>query len=461
MAEAGRQDVRLRHPPEREKPARLKKILHFSPSLSIMKSFRSSQLLLSSRRQRPASDRAASAILPRFRGMISGNESETRGKPWIHIGDYGKMKGGTTTGRSEKERAKKAAGQEAAAGRKEPAERRKQREAAEKSILRRARYDAVCKRLLSERIILGWMMRECLEEFRGCSPQEIAANYIEDGVRVGDLPLIYGIRNEDVSQEEGTVFYDIRFLANAPSGGERIRLIVNVEAQNEFYPGYPLIKRGIYYGSRLICAQYGTEFTGSHYEKIKKVYSIWICTGAPKKRRGSITEYAIGERNRAGCVREQKEHYDLMTVIQICLGEGSEKESAGAGGKLPRLLELLLVSDRPAEEKKAILQEEYQIPMTQSIEGEVEKMCNLSQGIENRGIRKGRQEGIREGRREGRREEREELLKNLMKTTGWSLKKSMEALKISSEEEERLKKLLEEEPEKDRKAVLQKRRFEV
>ena len=363
------------------------------------------------------------------------------------------MKGGTNTGRNEKERAKKAAGQEAAAGRKEPAERRKQREAAEKSILRRARYDAVCKRLLSERIILGWMMRECLEEFRGCSPQEIAANYIEDGVRVGDLPLIYGIRNEDVSQEEGTVFYDIRFLANAPSGGERIRLIVNVEAQNEFYPGYPLIKRGIYYGSRLICAQYGTEFTGSHYEKIKKVYSIWICTGAPKKRRGSITKYAIGERNRAGCVREQKEHYDLMTVIQICLGEGSEKESAGAGGKLPRLLELLLVSDRPAEEKKAILQEEYQIPMTQSIEGEVEKMCNLSQGIENRGIRK--------GRKEGRREEREELLKNLMKTTGWSLKQSMEALKISSEEEERFKKLLEEEPEKDRKAVLQKRRFEI
>ena len=145
--------------------------------------------------------------------------------------------------------------------------------------------------------------------------------------------------------------------------------------------------------------------------------------------------------------------------------EGSEKESAGAGGKLPRLLELLLVSDRPAEEKKAILQEEYQIPMTQSIEGEVEKMCNLSQGIENRGIRKGRQEGIREGRREGkregRREEREELLKNLMKTTGWSLKESMEALKISSEEAERFKKLLEEEPEKDRKAVLQKRRFEV
>ena len=52
-------------------------------------------------------------------------------------------------------------------------------------------------------------------------------------------------------------------------------------------------------------------------------------------------------------------------------------------------------------------------------------------------------------------------MKNLMKTMGWSLKQSMEALKISSEEEERLKKLLEEEPEKDRKAVLQKRRFEV
>ena len=72
------------------------------------------------------------------------------------------------------------------------------------------------------------------------------------------------------------------FFAVAPVSGELIRLIINIEAQNDYYPGYPLIKRGLYYCSRMISAQYGTEFTGSHYEQIKKVYSIWICINPPR-----------------------------------------------------------------------------------------------------------------------------------------------------------------------------------
>ena len=42
-------------------------------------------------------------------------------------------------------------------------------------------------------------------------------------------------------------------------------------------PGYPIPKRGIYYGSRLISAQRGTVFKNQEYGKIKKVVSIWIC----------------------------------------------------------------------------------------------------------------------------------------------------------------------------------------
>ncbi len=41
----------------------------------------------------------------------------------------------------------------------------------------RARYDAACKRLLSEKIILAWIMKSCLEEYRDCTVQEIAGNY--------------------------------------------------------------------------------------------------------------------------------------------------------------------------------------------------------------------------------------------------------------------------------------------
>ena len=80
------------------------------------------------------------------------------------------------------------------------------------------------------------------------------------------------------------MFYDVRFDAIAPKSAdsteqeEVIRLIINVEAQTKFKPGYPLTKRAIYYCSRMISAQHGPIFTKSEYGKIRKVYSIWICT---------------------------------------------------------------------------------------------------------------------------------------------------------------------------------------
>ena len=52
------------------------------------------------------------------------------------------------------------------------------------------------------------------------------------------------------------------------------------------------------------------------------------------------------------------------------------------------------------EEKLDILKNEYHIPMEKSIEEDVKVMCNLSDGIEERGIIKGRAEGKAEGRTE-------------------------------------------------------------
>ena len=167
-------------------------------------------------------------------------------------------------------------------------------------------------------------------------------------------------------------------------------MIINVEAQNDFYPGYPIIKRGIYYGARMISSQYGTVFTKSHYEKIQKVYSIWICMNPPKKRNNTITEYGLTEKNHVGNVREKEEFYDLINVVMICLGE-DEKETSN---ELLRLLDVLLSSDRRAKEKKSILENEFKIHMTEKMEEEVAYMCNLSDGVENKGIQKGIKIGI-------------------------------------------------------------------
>ena len=68
----------------------------------------------------------------------------------------------------------------------------------------------------------------------------------------------------------------------------------------------------------MISSQYGTEFTETQYEKIRKVYSIWICPNPPKKRENTITRYCVQEENLVGQVLEQKENYDLLTVVMIC-----------------------------------------------------------------------------------------------------------------------------------------------
>ena len=162
-------------------------------------------------------------------------------------------------------------------------------------------------------------------------------------------------------------------------------MIINVEAQNDFYPGYPIIKRGIYYLARMISSQYGTVFTQSHYEKIQKVYSVWICMNPPKERKNTITGYSLTETQYVGKVKEKEEYYDLMSAITVCLGKNEDETEH----ELLRLLDVLLSSDKKAKEKKELLENEFQIPMTERIETEVEHMCNLSDGVEQKGIEKG------------------------------------------------------------------------
>ena len=42
----------------------------------------------------------------------------------------------------------------------------------------KAAYDAACKRLLSEKMILAWIMKECVQEYAGMDVREIV-KYIE------------------------------------------------------------------------------------------------------------------------------------------------------------------------------------------------------------------------------------------------------------------------------------------
>ena len=94
-----------------------------------------------------------------------------------------------------------------------------------------------------------------------------------------------------------------------------------------------------------------------------------------------------------GEVKETKSHYDLMAAVMICLGEPGDENYSG----ILRLLDVLFSVETNPKEKGQILENDFSIKMTQSIESEVSLMCNLSKGIEERGIEKGKQEERQRG----------------------------------------------------------------
>lgn len=258
---------------------------------------------------------------------------------------------------------------------------------------RKARYDAECKQVLSEKGILAQILKDCTEEFHSCSIEDIVNKYIQGSPEVGQVTVmpaetkVESTHTEDKSSTEGTVFYDIRFNAIAPVDGKLIRLIINIEAQNDFHPGYPLLKRAMFYGCRMISSQYGTVFVRSEYGKIEKVYTIWVCMEPTEKWAYTITRYHMEEENIIGNAKAPKADYDLITPVLVCLGEKKYTELQG----VLRMLNLLFVDNVSKDEKIKTLRQDFGIQTTPKLEKGVAEMCNLSDGIERRGEKRGRE----------------------------------------------------------------------
>ena len=209
-------------------------------------------------------------------------------------------------------------------------------------------YDTQCKKVLANKTILAWILKYTVEEFRDMEiPEirdciegepEISSVRVEPGETnrvktapkrdVSDLKLntgasqresIIGLSNEDKVQNEGELYFDIRFSVRLPmkSEGEtlqQIKLIMNVEAQKDFYPGYHIVTRGIFYGARLISSQLGTEIFHSRYDDLKKVYSIFICMNAPQKIGNAISKFSITKEDLIpGIPDEQSAYVSLNT----------------------------------------------------------------------------------------------------------------------------------------------------
>lgn len=308
-----------------------------------------------------------------------------------------------------------------------------------------ARYDAQCKTVLSNKAILAPILSNVISEFKGLS-YEVIADCIENDIAVGETPVnpgetsnpkIVGNNTENSVLHEGTVRFDIKFSAMLPCSmsnddgkntKEKIKVIINIEAQQAYHPGYEISTRGIFYASRMISSQLNTEFEIPNYDAIKKVYSVWICLAAPDSIGNAISEYSIQKRDLVSKIPDNKSSYDKISVIVIALNKKvllkeKEKESTGKGKEsLLNFLEMLNVlfsSDIGSDVKRNRLEKDFGIKMNKELGEELNIMCNVSgyvrrEGIEE-GIKKGKEEGRKEGIEEGRKETKRKVAENLIR----------------------------------------------
>lgn len=95
-----------------------------------------------------------------------------------------------------------------------------------------------------------------------------------------------------------------------------------------------------------------------------------------------------------------------------------------------KMLGALFSGENIITEKKRILEQDFDIPMTETLERRLSEMCNLSQGFEERGMKRGFEKGRVESLTEGRIESTISTIRNLMGSMGWTMEQAMDAMQL-------------------------------
>lgn len=252
-------------------------------------------------------------------------------------------------------------------------------------------YDDAIKRILAYIPVLARILQGCVPEFKDIEIDEIEKLIEPKNIKVSqNCSKIDGKATDDVSVQGQVILYDVVFDAFVPTINDSTKIIVNIEAQNNFYPGYALERRAAYYCCRLIASQKGREFEHSNFDDIKKVYSIWICTSPPAYCQNTITAYRLEPINVFGNAPTNPSKYDVLEFVVVCLSDDFEN----VGNETVEFLNVLLSTKLAAIKKKAILENQFNIKITEKFGKEINEMCNLSAGIREDGVRETRAKNI-------------------------------------------------------------------
>ena len=167
------------------------------------------------------------------------------------------------------------------------------------------------------------------------------------------------------------------FFARTRDGKSKI--IIDVEIQKDEPTAYHILNRAVFYVSRQISSQKEREFVKSQYNNIRQVYSVWICLNQHKDTLQHIhftKEELLGEKNWKGKM-------EIPNIIM--LGVAQKLTKLKETNRLHYLLRTLFSNELDTDKKIDILQNEYHIQMEENMRKGFDNMCNLSQGIREKG----------------------------------------------------------------------------
>ena len=254
--------------------------------------------------------------------------------------------------------------------------------------------DKQSKNLLQYKEVLAVILKHTLEEYADYSVAEVM-DFIDADSITGSMEVsrdrtntrIQGRSTEFAELNEKTTYFDSAFLAKNPKLSGMLLLVhlhINMEAQKEYRPGYPIEKRGIYYLARRLSSQLDLLTEQTDYGQLEKCVSIWICRdNIPKKEQMSISFYGITNYKNVGNCHPKKEDYDLLQLIMIRLGE---KDYRSEGEDVLEFLSTIFYPHGQGFRKKI---SKY-IDLESSLQRkEVESMSGLGESIFQEGVEKG------------------------------------------------------------------------
>lgn len=275
--------------------------------------------------------------------------------------------------------------------------------------------DIACKLVLAYKPVLARILKPIVPEYRSLRYQEIEA-LIEGNIRQSDWNeeetqtarrIIGDTQETDYVGISKTIF-DLRFHAALPEGGDALEIIVNVEAQQDAHSlGYRVESRMVEYESEMIVDQKGKDYSHSEYNKIRKVYSIWIITD-PTLPFGGL-RFPIVPQIAFGSPRAP-EGYDLMEGCLLYIGKepGEEQEYLSPDDEsweefkeCAGMLQVLFSENLSGTEKNEILRDRFKMEISEDYGENVKMMSDYIHQVGERVMQKVTQEVTQKVKQEG------------------------------------------------------------